>query len=412
MIVRKQKINKTVFWILFAFLIVTTSFFNYKGWNIKTYIYLPFYAYFLWACFYHRNRLHQKRNEMHFKGLIKFLMVLPLFCFISYFANGDLAWQSHPTTIIMMCGSITFVLYYVLHALNVSEKTIITLFIVLALCVFVVQVLQQFYPSSALFGIPSPDSDEAQTMTTTDYIEERNGLYRYRTGTTIITIIALCYTWQKVLKKVSIKNFIFFGAMAASMYLLLTRQYMIATIGMCVFSVFLTGKTKVTSKIKYLIPIALLLFVLYMFQDALFGDLLEQTQNQTENSDTDIRTYAFAYYWSEIVAHPLTMIFGAGAESGAAAYGSQFHMFWIDIGLVGQWFVWGVGAILSYIYILVQIFFRKKLEVPGYVRFFAFLTLITSMLIYPYRNPLEFMVWACAFYLIDLHTNHSPLALK
>lgn len=412
MIVRNQKINKTVFWILFAFLIVTTSFFNYKGWNIKTYIYLPFYAYFLWECFVHRNRLQQKRKEMHFRGLIKFLMVLPIFCFISYFANGDLAWQSHPTTFIMMCGSITFILYYVLHALNVNERTIITLFVVLALCIFAIQVLQQFNPGGALFGVPSPNAEDVQTLDATDNIEQRNGLYRFRVGGTLITIMALCYTWQKVMKKVSIKNIVLFGAMAASMYLLLTRQYMIATIGMCVFSVFLTGKTKMSSKIKYLIPIALFLFVLYMFQDALFGDLLEQTQNQTENSDTDIRTYAFAYYWGEIISHPLTFLFGAGPESGSAAYASQFKMFWVDIGLVGQWFAWGVGAILSYIYILVQIFFRKKLEVPGYVRFFAFLTLITSMLIYPYRNPLEFMVWACAFYLIDLHTNHSPLALK
>ena len=107
------------------------------------------------------------------------------------------------------------------------------------------------------------------------------------------------------------------------------------------------------------------------------GDLLEQTQNQTENSDTDIRTYAIAYYWSEIVAHPLTMIFGAGAESGAAAYGSQFHMFdryWLG------WSVGGPGGGCNSVFFLhttrIQIFFRKKLEVPGYVRSFAFLSLV------------------------------------
>ena len=187
---------------------------------------------------------------------------------------------------------------------------------------------------------------------------------------------------------------------------------MVATLGMCVFSVFLTGKTSLSSKVKFLIPIALLLFILYCFSDALFGSLMEQTQDQSQTSDTDVRTFAFAYYWNEIITNNLTMFFGAGPYSSAAARASQYNWFWVDIGLVGQWFAWGIGAILTYLFLLYMIFFKKQYDVAPYVRFMVFLTLITSMLIYPYREPVHFMVWSIALYIADLHISHSPLALQ
>lgn len=409
---RKQKVNKPIFWILFAFLIVATNGFSYKNWDFKTYIYLPFYAYFFIVIMSHKKVLHRNRESMKFSRLIMMMMVVPFLCFISYFSNGDLEWQSHPTTFISMCGSVTFMLYFVLHALQVNEKTLVRLFITAAVCIFILQVVQQLNPSEALFGIGTNNSDVTQTMSISDNVEQRNGLYRFRISGNLFTILALCYAWQEVLKKRSIKNIAFFIMFAASLYLFLTRQYMVATLGMCVFSVFLTGKTSLSSKVKFLIPIALLLFFLYCFSDALFGSLLEQTQDQTEASDTDVRTLAFTYYWNEIITNNLTMLFGAGPYSSAAARASQYNWFWVDIGLVGQWFAWGIGAILIYLLLLYKIFFKRKYDIAPYVRFMTFLTFITSILIYPYTGPVQFMAWSIALYIADLHISHSPLALQ
>lgn len=409
---RKQKVNKLLFWILFVFLIVATNGFSYKNWDFKTYIYLPFYAYFFIVIMSHQKVLHRNRESMKFSRLIMMMMVVPFLCFISYFSNGDLEWQSHPTTFISMCGSVTFMLYFVLHALQVNEKTLVRLFITAAVCIFILQLVQQLNPSGALFGIGPGNSDDTQTMSISDNVEQRNGLYRFRISGILFTIMALCYAWQEVLKKRSIKNITFFIMFAASLYLFLTRQYMVATLGMCVFSVFLTGKTSLSSKVKFLIPIALLLFILYCFSDALFGSLMEQTQDQTQASDTDVRTFAFAYYWNEIITNNLTMFFGAGPYSSSAARASQYNWFWVDIGLVGQWFAWGIGAILTYLFLLYKIFLKKQYDVAPYVRFMVFLTLITSMLIYPYREPVHFIAWSIALYIADLHISHSPLALQ
>lgn len=282
----------------------------------------------------------------------------------------------------------------------------------MAICIFWLQFSQQFDPDNALFGVKRDFTEDVETLSITDYIEVRNGLYRFRIYSVMFTIVALCFSWQQLLKKKSIKNILFFTIFAASIYLTLTRQQMFAAIFMCVFSVFLMGNSKITTKFKYLIPILMFLAIVYSFRDALFGTLLEQTQDQTEAAETDIRTLAFAYYWNEIISHPLTFLFGAGVDSSAAAIGSASHMYWVDIGLIGQWFAWGIGAILSYIILLYQLLIKKATEIPPYVKFFAFMTLVTSILIFPYIRPMEFFVWSSLLYICDLHINKSPLALN
>lgn len=410
--IQKQKVNRKIFFILFAFLIVVTNCFAYKYWNIQSYVYLPFYAFFIIVIMKHQKLLHAKRNEMKFSKLVKAMIVVPFLSFISYFCNGDTGWMSHPTMVITMCGSLVFMLYFVLHALKVNEQTIISVVFVAAFCILVIQVFQQIFPSHAVFGVKTDFSQEAETLSVTDFVEVRNGFFRYRISGALFTIMAMCYAWQEVLKKHSTKNIILFLVFAFSMYLFLTRQYMIATVGMCAFSVFLIGKSSFASKLKYLVPIALFLLVLYIFSDALFGSLLEDTQNQTDNAESDIRTLAFAYYWNEIISNNITMFFGAGPNSSSAAYASQYNMFWVDIGLIGQWFAWGVGAILTYVVLLYKLFLKQKYDIASWVRFMAFITFVTSFLIYPYPGPVQFLAWSMALYVVDLHVSHSPLALK
>lgn len=410
--IQDQKVDRKIFCILFAFIIVATGCFSYKYWNVQSYVYLIFYAWFIIVLMDNQSYLYVKQDEMNFSKLVKFMIVVPFLSFISYFCNGDTGWMSHPTMLIAMCGSLTFMLYFVLHVLCVNERTIISVIFVAASCIFFLQIFQQIFPGLALFGVKRDFSDEVETLSVTDFIEVRNGFYRYRISGALFTIMAMCYAWQEVLKKHCTKNIILFLVFAFSMYLFLTRQYMIATVGMCAFSVFLTGKSSLTSKLKYIVPIALFLFILYMFSDALFGSLLEDTQNQTDNVESDIRTLAFANYWKEIISNNLTLFFGAGPNSKAAYIASQYKMFWVDIGVVGQWFAWGIGAIISYVVLLYKLFLKRTYNIAPWVRFMAFLTFITSFLIFPYRNPIDFIAWSIALYVVDLHINNSPLALK
>lgn len=412
MLVQKQKVDRKKFYVLFALFIVVSNCFAYKYWNVKSYIYLPFFAFFIFVMMKKQGILHAKRKEIKFSKLVTAMIIVPFLCFISNICNGDTEWASHPTTFIHLCGSLTFLLYFVLHAWKVNEKTLVLLILTIAFCILFLQVFQQIFPSHALFGVKRDFSEEAETASYSDFLEVRNGLYRYRISGVLFTIMAMCYAWQKVMNKKNLKNILLFAAFAGSMYLFLTRQYMIASIAMCAFSAFLVGKTSLSSKLKFLIPIALLLLILYMFSDALFGSLLEDTQNQTDNSDSDIRTFAFAYYWNEIVSNNLTMFFGAGPTSSSAAYASQYKMFWVDIGLVGQWFAWGIGAILTYMVLLYNLFLKRSYEIVPWVRFMAFITFITSFLIYPYPSQVQFMAWSIALYIADLHISHSPLALK
>lgn len=374
-------------------------------------MYLPFYAYFLGVCYIYKNRLHAQKKNLHFSKLVNWLIIIPLLCTITYWANGQSSWLTHPTTVISLCGGLTFVIYYVLHCLRINERTIMMLVISLSLCILIIQVVQQFSPGSAIFGVKSYLEENTLLSAQAD-IEQRNGLYRFRISGTILTVLSFCYFWQKILKKRTPINILLFALFAVSIYLYLTRQRMLSAVGMCIFSVFLMGKSKFSGRFKYLILVLIFLFVIYSFSDVLFGSLIEQTQTQTEAAETDIRTLAFGYYWNEIVSHPLTFLFGAGTLSAATEEGTMWGMNWNDIGIIGQWFLWGIGVVLSYIYILYQFFIKKANEIPPYVKFFAFMTLITSVMIFPYRDPCEFFVWGCLFYICDLHINNSTLAIK
>lgn len=105
------------------------------------------------------------------------------------------------------------------------------------------------------------------------------------------------------------------------------------------------------------------------------------------------------------------MLFGAGPYSSVAANASRYNMYWVDIGLIGQWFAWGIGAILTYIVLLYKVFLRRNYNMVPWVRFMTFFTFLTCFLIYPYPNPIDFMAWSMALYIADLYASHSFLTL-
>lgn len=412
MITRNNKINRSTFVLLMAFLFVSTNFLGYKYWGSIMYVlYLPFYAYFIYVCLRYHGRIKSQKANMSFSKLTKWLIIIPFLYLISHFVNGYTVWMSHPSAVIQMLGSLTFLTYFVLYVFHVNEKTIITLLTTMALMIFIVQVVQQLNPEGAIFGVAS-NPDDVQYINSENEIEVRNGLYRFRISGTLTTIVAMCYYWQSLLKKKDFKSLLFFLIFSASLYLTLTRQYIFAGLGMCVCSFFLMGNRKMSTKFTYIIPILLFLFLIYQFRDALFGSLLEQTQDQAADAESNVRVLGMAYYWNEIVSHPLTFLFGAGPTNSATDFSFNLHLFWDDIGFIGQWFVWGIGIILSYLYILIQVFFKRSRQIPPYIKFFVFLTLITSIFIFPYRFPSEFFVWSCLLYISDLHISNSPLALN
>lgn len=121
---------------------------------------------------------------------------------------------------------LSFSMFFVLYRLKATERLLLKIVISFAVIVFVLQVFQQFRPSDVLFAKYS----EEMLMRMDSYAEIRNGLYRWRFETYTITLLALYYSWSKLLEHFTYRRLLLAGCLFASMYLYLTRQVMFSTV--------------------------------------------------------------------------------------------------------------------------------------------------------------------------------------
>lgn len=139
--------------------------------------------------------MQRKKNvnmSMPMKKYIIALTVIPFFCMITRLYEGDMSYD----TITPYMASTTFLVYFILHEYNVSEAVLISSIVKIALVIFLIQIVQQFMPSSAIFGVSDPNS----YFYNGEMAEVRNGLYRYRIVCFIVSLIALYYSWQKLMR--------------------------------------------------------------------------------------------------------------------------------------------------------------------------------------------------------------------
>lgn len=119
--------------------------------------------------------------------------------------------------------------------LNVVINSLTTV----AITIFFIQVVQQFLPNMAVFGVYEEELGKSEVA------EIRNGLYRYRLSCQCVTFFCLYYYWQQTLEKYTLKSAILSVILMASIYLTLTRQLIVAG-AICMLSVYVMRNLKVS----------------------------------------------------------------------------------------------------------------------------------------------------------------------
>lgn len=128
----------------------------------------------------------------------------------------------------------------------------------------------------------------------------------------MVTLFCMYYSWTRFLINKSTKWFLIFFCFLFSMFLFLTRQLMLASaIGL--FSTFLFTKVNMSKKIMMFSFSVILLSVVFLNADVIFGDMIEKTQN--ERTDDNIRMLALEFYWGQIVRSPMAFLLGNGYPS-------------------------------------------------------------------------------------------------
>ena len=298
-------------------------------------------------------------------------------------------------------------LYFVLHAYKVNERTILKAIISLGVFLTIVLIVQQIFPGAAYFGVLGPDGN----MSGLD-MEIRNNLYRFRMRGTDFVMLTAFYFWSLSLRKISLNKGVLFCLSFIGIYLFLTRQILFGSI-MALFLSFFVYNGKVNKWSKYLM-ILLSILAIYYIGDTFLGDLLESSKETVDNDDY-VRYLSYAQFWKESTASPWIFLFG----NGLPAYGSQFAnylnnlqdfgLFLSDVGCVGQGYQVGYVFIAMYYVMIILLFLKYRKVVPLYILMYVFVMAICSVMLIPVG---KMAIWAVILYICDLHINKSTLAIE
>ena len=380
-----------------AFLVYATQFFYYVNWNLTLAGRVSYLIAGILLClFLSGNRKRTYKSAFH--HVIVLLMVIPL---LQTFTKVLIYRESLFDEKELYTQLITFLFFFIFQAKQIREEDLIKAITIVGLIVFFIQIWQISDPHSAVFGVYRPDDlDHGREMA-----EERNNLYRFRLGTAFITLFCFYYYWGALQKKFSQKNLCMFVFFTISIYLYLTRQLMVASM----FAIFCTFIFLKKSKIKiwkiFLVGTVVGLLV-YQYASAVFGELIEKTLKELD--DTNIRVLAAAYFWERITENPIVFLIGHGPIDDLLYLQEYYGFYTNDVGLIGEWFLYGLLWLILYGYILFLVLKKYADMIPLYIKLFVFGTSLNSIMVFPYRSSYEFFIWAVVLYIASLYVDTIP----
>ena len=386
-----NKTKHTVYLIVFL-LIFLSRFFDYKGAASFRATYFVFVGliFYIWFVFH----LNIVKQAIPFRGYVLFLIVWPVFSLLfSSLSEGlliDGIINILPWTIIASF----FFIFYNYHFNEVSVIRILTIFGLLTFCI---QIVQQVFPDLAVFGY-----SEDYLQETGEKVATRNGYYRFFVGNYCIQMFLFFYYLDRFISYNKKKYLLYIIFFAASIYLFLTRQIIVAMLTTSCLGVLFRINKK-----KFFIYFFVILFVscfIYFFWDILFGQFISDYKNNSYT--TDIRREFILIIISLYSQDPLSAIFGHGI-TGISDIWKKNGYFLSDIGFLGEGYVLGLIWSLGYFCFVAKIFLKYRKVVPSYIIMYLISTLFVCIFIFPYRSNLEMYLWISMVYLSSLSVQKS-----
>lgn len=285
--------------------------------------------------------------------------------------------------------------FFVFSKYKVKETTIIGGLTLFAIVTAMIQIYEQIHPENAIFGIINPeDMDEGG-----DIAGIRNNLYCLKVGSYLLQMFCYFYWWQKLLRRLTIKNIFIVSLLAVSIYLYLTRQVLISVIAVSVFSIILSkGRNTIIISTFIIITCAVLL---YFYWDILFGNLIKDYSD--DSYTTDIRFEFISYIGQYYIMHPFDTLLGQLHSPIEFVWRESKRYFISDIGFIGVIFYFGIFWLyryFNYIYTTIR-YFRKK--IPSYLLLYILGCSVICLFIFSYTTAVNMFVWICLLYISSLY---------
>ena len=365
-----------------------THFIDYSKWNYTLggqLEYALFVVIFL-LFFFSRDKIRNLKNPFKFE-----LGVFAITPFLTYISQIYIYGESF-MVIKQYSYCLITAIFYVFYIYKYNEREIVKAFVIVAIAIAVIQIVQQLFPSLALFGLGD----------TTNELEIRNGLLRYRFTTIYYTVFALYYFWNKCIDRRNLFFLFMFFLFVISDYLYLTRQFMAGMFVAILFSMFFI-KDRKTKRMTFLLLMAFI-FLLISYSDSLLSFFVDSTKNDA--TEDNIRLFAYEFYGQKIIDSPVAFLFGNGFPSDQAYWQENYLLFVSDIGVVGQVFTHGIFWEIAYISALYKMFWKYRKCIPLYIKLFALSGLVHCAMVAPYGGASTLFIWLSVLYICFLNVNN------
>ncbi len=387
-----------MFYFIIFLVILITNFFRFTFWdntwqNIYRVVVVLIFSFLVF-----KNKYVRHLRSTH-KWLILYLTLMPLVSIgVKQLYYKELVSIEFDFTFLRYA---IFPLFFLFHFKKISETTILRIIIFIGLVVFCIQVFQAVFPDRALFGTVFNDAGELS-------VGYRNNLARFSLGTQLLSIFCVCIYWDKLMKKVTIKNILLFFVFAVSVYLYLTRQFMIS-VGIMLLVGLLMNRRKFKASTIFLLIGAIL--IVYTFFDQIFGAFIDLTQ--TDTYSVDVRNEAIPFFIFQSVKNPIMFLLGHGGRpSEMVFWGESFGYWYSDIGFIGQLYQYGLVWVLVFFWTIYLFIFKYRNQIPNYLRYYIIATTISSITFAPYYSGVGPFIWVCLLYIADLYLTPSYFKKK
>lgn len=377
--------------VVLLLLAVFTEGFSFVGWNPTLggrFIQLVLYALMLYSVA-NINRINH--YHMNLKPLLLCFMLIP---FLSVIPALMIHGQDVSSSFYSTKKNFLYLMFFLPFLLKIKEEDMLKLFLYLGVAWCVVEIVQQLTFPKVWFAVRTA-TDEVE-------VEIRNGIYRYNTVGREFGLIMLFYSFVQYMK--NRKGIFLFGFVLglAGIYILATRQVMVAAALCLLYGMFSLGKMKLSSFLCIVVVFA----VIYLNMDVLFGEYIEKTTNDLTEDNVRLVSYEF-YGIRYNEGDFLRILLGNGDPGRYTSYANEiskfedYGLFRADIGIVGMYSLYGIVYVICVIMFFAFCFYKRR-YIDLYLKMYIVFMLVTSVMLWHFGYSYErISIMSCIFFLID-----------
>jgi hypothetical protein len=282
--------------------------------------------------------------------------------FLSMFGAFLFHYQKFSITLFAQRVMYIYFFYFLLHRLKPDPKFIFQIILLIGLLWGVFYLIQWFAYPTKIFG---------SRMSV-----ERNTIRIAIPGGTF-AVVAYYMCIMNFLRSNRFSYLLFAAFLLVLFVLLGTRQLLAPVILMPILMTI--SSRKINSKLVLsFLGILCLIPVYFIFKD-IFDAMVTVTKQQSTSITENIRFQAALFYLVRFPTNGFTFILGNGAYSAHSAYGIMmdgyskiFGYYLADIGIIGEYILYGIIFVFTELVIIVQLAVRKYPDEMRFIRYVAY----------------------------------------